>query len=61
MSDFKRDADALLQGVVDGSPQVPGVVAMVTGKKANTYEGAAGERVIGTGEPMTTDTVFAIY
>ncbi|TAN16318.1 MAG: class A beta-lactamase-related serine hydrolase [Rhizobiaceae bacterium] len=61
MSDFKRDADALLQGVVEGSPQVPGVVAMVTGKKANTYEGAAGERVIGAGEPMTTDTVFAIY
>ncbi|HVW57418.1 MAG TPA: serine hydrolase domain-containing protein [Rhizobiaceae bacterium] len=61
MTGFRQDADALLERVVDGNPQVPGIVAMVTGRQANSYEGAAGERVIGSGEPMTVDTVFAIY
>ena len=61
MTSFRQDADALLQRVVNGNPPVAGVVAMVTGRQANNYEGAAGERVFGSGEPMTADTVFAIY
>ena len=43
-----------------GKPRVPGVVAMITSRSANIYEGAAGKRVLG-GQPMTTDTVFAIF
>lgn len=61
MNNFRQDADSLLERVVGGNPEVPGVVAMVTGRAANSYEGTAGERVLGSGEPMTTDTVFAIY
>ena len=59
-ANLSRSLDAVLQGVVSGSPRVPGVVAMVTDREGNVYEGAAGERVIG-GAPMTTDTVFAIF
>jgi methyl acetate hydrolase len=50
----------ILQKVVTGKPRVPGVVAMITSRSANIYEGAAGERVLG-GQAMTTDTVFAIF
>ena len=49
--------DGILQKVVTGKLRVPGVVGMITGRSANIYEGAAGERVLG-GEAMTTDTVF---
>ena len=59
-ANLSRSLDAVVQGVVSGSPRVPGVVAMVTDREGNVYEGAAGERVIG-GAPMTTDTVFAIF
>ncbi|MFZ1427885.1 MAG: serine hydrolase domain-containing protein [Geminicoccaceae bacterium] len=58
---LKSRADAILAGAVAGSPGVPGVVAMVTDRERNIYEGAAGQRVAGGAEPMTTDTVFAIF
>jgi len=61
MANNLRDAcDGILQKVVTGRPRVPGAVAMITSRAANIYEGAAGERVLG-GQPMTTDTVFAIF
>jgi methyl acetate hydrolase len=50
-----------LQSVVTGKDRVPGVVAMITDRSANIYEGVAGERMLGGGQAMTTDTVFAIY
>jgi methyl acetate hydrolase len=53
--------DGILQKVVTGKPRVPGVVAMITSRSANIYEGAAGERVLGSDQAMTTDTVFAIF
>jgi methyl acetate hydrolase len=55
--------DSILAKVTSGDVKnrVPGVVAMVTDKKANIYEGAAGERVLGSGVKMTTDTVHAIF
>ena len=53
--------DGILQKVVTGKPRVPGVVAMITDRSANTYEGAAGERVLGSGQLMTPDAVFAIF
>jgi methyl acetate hydrolase len=34
---------------------------MITNRSANIYEGVAGERVLGGGQAMTTDTVFAIF
>ena len=41
---------------------VPGVVAMITDRSANIYEGAAGVRSLGAGRrPMTADSVFAIF
>ena len=44
-----------------GDQRVPGVVAMLTDKKGNTFEGAAGERSFGSGDAMTKDSVFAIF
>jgi methyl acetate hydrolase len=58
---LQQSADAILHGVVDGSPAVPGVVAMATDRHGNTYEGAVGKRVLGEDAAMTADTVFAIF
>lgn len=56
---LKDTADRLLQAGVDAGA-VPGVVAMATDGTANFYEGAFGERALGTGVPMTADTVMWI-
>ena len=58
---LRSACDAVLQSVVTGKDRVPGVVAMITDRSANIYEGAAGERTLGGGQPMTADTVFAIF
>lgn len=55
------NADAILNAVVNSDPRVPGVVAMVTDRGKNIYEGAAGLRRIGEDTAMTTDDVFAIF
>ena len=60
MEHFKTAADAILHRVVTSHPRVPGVVAMMTDRHHNTYEGVAGKRVMG-GADMTADTVFAIF
>ena len=60
-NDLKSACDGILQKVVTGKDRVPGVVAMITDRSANIYEGAAGERILGAGQAMTTDTVFAIF
>ena len=61
MSDLTKSFDSVLNGVVEGNPRFPGVVAMVTDRKGNIYEGAAGVRDLSTNVPMTTDSVFAIF
>ena len=62
MSKNLRSAcDEILQRVVTVKDRVPGVVAMITDRSASIYEGAAGERILGAGQAMTTDTVFAIF
>jgi methyl acetate hydrolase len=61
MEDFRKAADAVLNGVVTSSPRVPGVVAMATDRERNIYEGAAGKRRLDRDADMTTDTVFAIF
>jgi methyl acetate hydrolase len=58
---FRAAADAVLEGVVSSSPRVPGVVAMVTDRHRNIYEGAAGKRRLDRNADMTTDSVFAIF
>ena len=54
----QRLDDLLAAGVKNG--HVPGVVAAMVDKDGLTYIGSAGERTIGTGDVMTTDTVGAI-
>ena len=60
MGDLGSAADAVLDGVVSGSPRVPGVAAVATDRDGVIYAGARGERVLG-GDPFTTDTVVAIF
>ncbi|TCU77071.1 methyl acetate hydrolase [Bradyrhizobium sp. R2.2-H] len=58
---FGATADAVLDGVVTSTPRVPGVVAMVTNRHRNIYEGAAGKRRLDSASDMTTDSIFAIF
>jgi len=60
-NNLRSACDEILQKVVTVKDRVPGVVAMVTDRSANIYEGAAGERILGAGQAMTTDTIFAIF
>jgi methyl acetate hydrolase len=61
MSDLQQALDDVLHRVTSGSPRVPGVVAVVTDRDGDVYQGAAGERVLGEGEAMTPDTVCAVF
>jgi methyl acetate hydrolase len=60
-ANFKQAADAILEGVVTSNPRVPGVVAMVTDRERNIYEGAAGVRRLDRDQPMTTNDAFALF
>ena len=60
-AEFRSVADALLQGVAQANPGVPGVVAIVTNREGDVYEGASGVRRLGEPAPMTRDTVFALF
>jgi methyl acetate hydrolase len=57
----KQRLDDVLARATQGADRVPGVVAMITDREGNIYEGAAGERALGHGEPMTLDTTFALF
>jgi len=59
MKDLANTADRLLRGAI-ASGDVPGVVAGVTDRERTIYESAFGERVLGQGPAMTTDTVMWI-
>jgi methyl acetate hydrolase len=58
---LKTAADAVLAYTVGRAGGAPGVVAMATDRRGNIYEGAAGLRALGQHEPMTTDSVMAIF
>lgn len=58
---LKQAADTVLANTVGCAGGAPGVVAMVTDRKTNVYEGAAGRRSLGGDAPMTTDSVMAIF
>ncbi len=60
-TNFSAAADAVLNDVVTSTPRVPGVVAMVTDRHSNIYEGAAGKRRLDQPADMTTDSIFAIF
>jgi len=60
-TNFSAAADAVLDGVVTSTPRVPGVVAMVTDRHRNIYEGAFGKRQLDQPADMTTDSIFAIF
>lgn len=57
----KFNADDVLAQSVSGPQGVPGVVAMVTDRDGNLYEGAAGRRRLDRPDAMTTDSVFALF
>lgn len=57
----KQRLDDVLARATQRADRVPGVVAMITDREGNIYEGAAGERTLGHGEPMTLDTTFALF
>ncbi len=54
-------ADRVVQDAVTSDPRVPGVVAGVTDRQGTVYLGSAGERALGSGTEMTTDTVMAVF
>jgi methyl acetate hydrolase len=60
-NELRRSVDETLKRTVTGTPRVPGVVAMITDRNSNLYEGAAGERALGSGIAMTADTVMALF
>lgn len=57
----KQRLDDVLARATQVADRVPGVVAMITDREGNIYEGAAGERTLGSGVPMTLDTTFALF
>ncbi len=59
MKNLVKTADRLLRCAI-ASGDVPGVVAAVTDRNKTVYEAAFGERVLGQGPAMTTDTVMWI-
>jgi methyl acetate hydrolase len=58
---LRRALDGALQLTVSRFGGPPGVVAMATDRNANFYEGAYGVRELGKDQPMTADSVFAIF
>lgn len=53
--------DPVVQGAPTAGRGVPGVIAGATTRDGDAYLGASGVRDLSTGEPMTTDDVFAIF
>ena len=61
-SALKSAVDTVLSYTTTGrAGGAPGVVAMVTDRKGNIYEGCAGLRELGKPQPMTPDSVMAIF
>lgn len=60
-TNLKQAADAALDSAVNVAGGAPGVVAMATDRNANIYEGAMGKRELGKDQPMTLDSVMAIF
>ncbi|PZU07249.1 MAG: 1,4-butanediol diacrylate esterase [Sphingomonas sp.] len=60
-SGFQATADAITQSAANADERVPGVVAMVTNRDRNIYEGAAGKLRIDLDRAIDADTHFALF
>ena len=58
---IKQAADTILDYTVNRAGGAPGVVAMATDREGNFYEGCAGKRSLAKDDPMTLDSVMAIF
>ncbi len=58
---LKSAVDTVLGYTTGRAGGAPGVVAMVTNREGNIYEGCAGVRELGKPQPMTLDSVMAIF
>ena len=58
---LKSVADHILSTSTGRAGGAPGVVALVTSKTENIYEGCSGVRSLGSEAPMTMDSVMAIF
>ena len=58
---FASRARTILDEAIAVSPGVPGVVAMARDRAGVVFSGAAGARRLGAAEPMSEDTVFALF
>ncbi len=58
---IKAAIDTVLDYTCHRAGGAPGVVAMATDRNANFYEGCAGKRELGKDQPMTLDSVMAIF
>jgi methyl acetate hydrolase len=58
---IRQEVDTILDYTVHRAGGAPGVVAMATDREGNFYEGCAGKRSLGKDDPMTLDSVMAIF
>ncbi len=58
---FKDVADTILRNAATAGKHVPGVVAMITDREGNIYEGAAGKRQTDQDAPITLNDHFALF
>jgi methyl acetate hydrolase len=58
---LKQALDTILDYNVHRAGGTPGVVAMATDRTGNFYEGCVGRRSLGDDQPMTLDSVMAIF
>ena len=58
---LKSAVDTVLAETTGRAGGAPGVVAMVTNRLQNVYEGCAGVRELGQAQPMSLDSVMAIF
>lgn len=58
---FHSAADSILESATTGDGAAAGVVAMVTDRDHNVYEGAAGTRRLGGDDAIMLDDTFALF
>ena len=60
MTELEKAVGTVLNSAVASKPGVPGVVAVVTDRSGNLFQGAAGKRALSGDADMTPDSVLAI-
>ncbi|BDH60697.1 1,4-butanediol diacrylate esterase [Lysinibacillus sp. PLM2] len=60
-TELQETLDKILRNTVNRAGGAPGVVAIVTDREGNIYEGSAGVRDLNTKTPMTIDSVFSLF